>query len=236
MEVIKNKSATDIDQKLHDLYAGSTCAVVGSAGAMLDHEYGPLIDECDIIIRCNQAPSTGYEKYVGSSTDVRLVNSHYFTALKGTAPPSHASFLPRMRKIFPSFKEDLLFSLKDEIILVKHGVNRTLFAKEIAQVEKNNNTVVFMSDAFYQDASSLIGTHATNGFVSILLALKYFSKVGCFGFTFCREMQTPSWARLYYFMEANPPRDSIPDCHSNQSEEKIVKKFADAGIIELYPC
>lgn len=53
---------------LHD----KKCAVVSSSGALLDHEYGSAIDSADVVFRLNDAPLTGFEKYVGSRETVRV--------------------------------------------------------------------------------------------------------------------------------------------------------------------
>eukprot|EP00747_Dinoflagellata_sp_TGD_P194072 gnl/TRDRNA2_/TRDRNA2_61063_c0_seq1.p1 gnl/TRDRNA2_/TRDRNA2_61063_c0~~gnl/TRDRNA2_/TRDRNA2_61063_c0_seq1.p1 ORF type:complete len:342 (+),score=53.08 gnl/TRDRNA2_/TRDRNA2_61063_c0_seq1:72-1097(+) len=47
---------------------GASCAVVSSSGALKKTEHGPDIDNHDIIIRFNDAPTKGFEKYVGHST------------------------------------------------------------------------------------------------------------------------------------------------------------------------
>jgi len=121
-------------------------------------------------------------------------------------------------------------------LIVKYGVNASLFSKEIERIEKKN-TIEFMHGGFYQMCSNLVGSHATNGFVSILLALKYFSSVSCFGFTFCKEMHTPDWDRLYYFMPAIPPKDwEKTNCHSNKKESEIIDALSKTNILKFYEC
>ena len=71
----------DPDDALHtlgfDLRASfSTCAIVGSSGALLHDRRGAEIDAHDLVIRFNNAPVAGYEAVVGSRTDLRLLNSH----------------------------------------------------------------------------------------------------------------------------------------------------------------
>jgi len=234
---IRSTPATNIDQELYDSFGNKTCAVVGSAGSLLGHEYGHIIDKHDIIIRCNQAATEKYENHVGSRTDIRIMNSHYFTALKGEAPPSHSRFLPEMKKQFPLFDENLLYSLKNEMIIVKHGVSSGLFSEEIQKIEKENNTVKFMNADYYNMASHVVGTHATNGIVAIFFALKYFSSVSCFGFTFCKEMRTTDWDKLYYFMPALPPKNwKETSCHSNQNESKIIDRMSELDLLKFYGC
>ena len=48
------------------------CAVVGSSGAMLSYENGVSIDEHQMVLRFNDAPTKGFELYVGGKTTHRV--------------------------------------------------------------------------------------------------------------------------------------------------------------------
>ncbi|XP_069752733.1 beta-galactoside alpha-2,6-sialyltransferase 1-like [Narcine bancroftii] len=59
-----------------------TCAVVASAGSILQSKLGNEIDAHDAVLRFNGAPTTGYESDVGSRTTIRVVNSQIISTQK----------------------------------------------------------------------------------------------------------------------------------------------------------
>jgi len=50
------------------------CAIISSAGVLLHHQYGDEIDKADMVLRFNTAPTATFEKFVGSTTNFRVVN------------------------------------------------------------------------------------------------------------------------------------------------------------------
>jgi beta-galactoside alpha-2,6-sialyltransferase (sialyltransferase 1) len=53
----------------------NTCAVVTSAGSLKHSRLGAFIDEHDIVLRFNDAPTEGHVEDVGKKTTIRIVNS-----------------------------------------------------------------------------------------------------------------------------------------------------------------
>ncbi|XP_052184417.1 beta-1,6-galactosyltransferase GALT29A isoform X2 [Diospyros lotus] len=54
----------------------SSCAVVGNSGILLRNELGELIDSHEVVIRLNNARTSGFEHNVGSKTSISFVNSN----------------------------------------------------------------------------------------------------------------------------------------------------------------
>mmetsp|Transcript_63218 Transcript_63218/g.150769 ORF Transcript_63218/g.150769 Transcript_63218/m.150769 type:complete len:740 (-) Transcript_63218:59-2278(-) len=58
-----------------------TCAVVSSSGVLQAHEHGADIDSADIVIRFNDAPTSGFESNVGRKDVMRLMNNLFASEL-----------------------------------------------------------------------------------------------------------------------------------------------------------
>ena len=59
----------------------NTCAIVGNAGHLMTKPYGKYIDAHDVVVRFNILPTTGFEKYVGTKTTLRMLNGRRSIAL-----------------------------------------------------------------------------------------------------------------------------------------------------------
>ncbi|KAJ4971571.1 hypothetical protein NE237_004670 [Protea cynaroides] len=54
----------------------ASCAVVGNSGILLKTGHGDLIDSHDVVIRLNNARTEGFQRNVGSKTNISFVNSN----------------------------------------------------------------------------------------------------------------------------------------------------------------
>ncbi|KAK3283446.1 hypothetical protein CYMTET_8852 [Cymbomonas tetramitiformis] len=59
-------------------YPFSSCALVASSADLLKGEYGAEIDEHEVVMRINGAPTVGLEHHVGNKTTLRYSNGDFF--------------------------------------------------------------------------------------------------------------------------------------------------------------
>jgi len=55
-----------------------TCILLSTAGSLLNYKHGTYIDSHDIVIRTGQGPIKGYEDYVGTKTNYRIMSVALF--------------------------------------------------------------------------------------------------------------------------------------------------------------
>ena len=92
-------------------------AVVGNSEIIKNNKFGDLIDSHDFIIRFNRAPTSNFEEYVGSRTDLRVCGEGVFTnteyKVKGLE--------------FLGEEANFIKKLKNSKILLLHNNKQTFF-------------------------------------------------------------------------------------------------------------
>ena len=69
------------------VHHSGSCAVVSSAGYLLKANLGYEIDSADFVIRTSIAPRKGFEDFVGSRTDLRILRNSAFDSERGNYEP-----------------------------------------------------------------------------------------------------------------------------------------------------
>jgi hypothetical protein len=136
-------------------------AVVSSSPALLDTGYGPLIDDHDIVIRFNFAPSRGYEDDVGSRTDIRIMGRNWIF-WEGDEVIIH--------RYSGNANHDLYVERDDSLLLmINNSDTNRLYSFNI-------EFLTYASDLFNAKVPS-------SGAIGVALALRLFGNVTLFGFT-----------------------------------------------------
>jgi hypothetical protein len=192
-------------------------AVVGSSGILLDKEYGEEIDKHDYVVRFNVARVKGFEKNVGSRTDIRFFNGHAFA---GTSDPQ------RFKKNDPNY----VSNLNDELLIVKSWNEREMMMGMIKNTPQNQ--VLFVNPPFTQYCNSLVkNTEATCGLVGISFLNLFTNNISCYGFTHYQEDRS----RIHYWEEVGDADNwKLGQSHSFNYEEQVFKEYEKLGLIKMY--
>ena len=190
---------------------GKSIAVVGSSGILLDKEYGKLIDEHDIVVRFNVSRVKGFEKYVGSKTDIRFMNGHAFN---DSSDPNR----------FKSHDPNFVANLQNETLIVKSW-NHQEFIEGVLKTSPQNN-VYFINPPFTRYCNSMTGQEATCGMVGVFFLSLFTSNLSCFGFNFYKD----GWSKNHYWEEMQEYKQG----HSFNTEENLFKQYEDKNLIKIY--
>lgn len=195
-------------------------AVIGSSEVLLKKEFGQLIDNHDIVIRCNRANTSDYKKYTGVKTDIRIVNMHLINDVESD------EIVEWQHSLFSEYDRYFITQQKNEHIILKCGNDDLLktHTKTIDKI-KQNNEFSFLPLQDLKSISSYSGySEPSCGLVAIFIAMTYFGNVNVFGF----NMETDSWMNHYY--EKITPYETT---HKIDIEQESVKKMAEEGLISL---
>jgi hypothetical protein len=191
-------------------------AIVGSSGDLLDKEYGKEIDSHDIIVRFNVARVKGYEKHVGSRTDIRFFNGHAFA---GTSDPQR----------FKAHDPNFVPNLNDELLIVKSWNTNEMVNGLIKNTPQNK--VLFINPPFTQYCNTLVqNTEATCGLVGVSFINLFTKNISCYGFGHYKEDRT----KIHYWEEVGDADNwKLGQSHSFSHEEKVFKYFEEQGLIKI---
>jgi len=199
----------------------SSCAVVGNSGMVLDSTHGEFIDSHDTVIRFNDAVVEGYEKSVGSRTDIRIVNCHIF---QGLINPDY------YKKYFSNFDPEFPLKLHNEIILIKNNVDPYAFEYVFHIMKDNGCEIHYLDPQILTTITKelhLPEGEPSNGVVGIFLGSKNFKTTSCFGFSFYEE----PWERKHYYEEITPYDQAS---HDFTLEKLYVTRLEEEGAIKIY--
>ena len=189
-------------------------AIVGSSGILLNTEFGSEIDNHDIVVRFNVAKTDGYEKHVGSKTDIRVMNGHSWA---GTTS----------KEIFTGFDCKFTSKLRDTTLLIK-GFNEK--EKELGyQNTHSSNVVVILSNTIISNCSHEIESDRapTCGVIAVNIFSKLTNNISCYGFNFYRD----NWCDRHYWENIN--KYDQGKHHNFDKELLYLNKLNDDGKINL---
>lgn len=191
--------------------------IVGSSDIVLENQLGERIDEYDTIVRFNRAPTEGFEKYVGSKTTMRFINTH---AVKN----------------IPKQNEDLTFlpKLKNEIICSDYGIDKNEFYSVFDKtctfrvINRFKNFDKFKSN--YLNSLNLDigipGREPSVGLNAICHFINEGVKPTVYGFHLHDDNSRVS---PHYWKQ----KLKVGTCHNFSYERKLIRKLIELNYIEL---
>jgi len=166
------------------------CAIIGNSPYLLYNDYGSEIDEYEVVFRCNAAITQGFEKYVGSKTDYRLVNIHVCNWLSKLGVQSHEAHLKNLDpgKVITD-KQIVVckdYKLKQDDDFGKRYKNLEWSVKKHYGVD---------CESYYMPKQALrqrnIWSHVSTGTYATALASMLFpsAEISCYGFSFYENLK-----------------------------------------------
>jgi len=173
---------------LSKLHMFDTCAVVGSSGSVRRLELGADIDAHDAVFRFNEAPTEGYQKWVGNRTTLRIQNMDFcgkgerdgetclaYTATRDKLCPRSLAAKAKGQKlncrlVYPSHRDS-------KYIYWYWRMNSVPRVKDVACAATNGRCVNKMSAGYY----------------GIMLALNLCGKVDLYGFGSAARKEMPHY-------------------------------------------
>tara|TARA_R110000796_G_C14560180_1_gene434775 strand:- start:499 stop:1251 length:753 start_codon:yes stop_codon:yes gene_type:complete len=157
------------------VYKGKKCVVVASGGSVLDNKLGDEIDEFDLIVRTNLAQYEGFEKHVGSRTDVRFL--------------SHKAFGNTLSNVdFSSYDVDYIPNSNSHLIIRSVGnIGSMIPGFILNQDGKNKFSILDLDYNTYLDRQLNTGHYCTVGFSAVHTMMDLGCEVYIYGFDFYNE-------------------------------------------------
>jgi len=187
--------------------------IVGNSPVLLENHYGSFIDSHDCIIRMNAAEVESYEKYVGSGTDYRIINS---VLQKGKS--LSASETPK----------GWIETLKGENVILKpFDYSSEYKAKNLISGTCNVLSMSQRYRKYFDGVRERLNLNSlSTGLFSIFLFLYINGKVNITGFDFYNS----NYSSFHYWEDFNSKKVIT---HAFSKEKKIIRKLESFGKLKL---
>ncbi len=214
VERLKNLVSTDyIDDD--EIYKGKTCVVVASGGSVLSNELGEEIDKFDLVVRTNLAQFEGFEKHVGSRTDVRFLSHKTF----GNTLPT-ADFSAYDVNYVPNSNSHLIVRSVGNVGSMIPGFARN-------QNSKNKFSILDLEYNTYLDRQLNTGHYCTVGFSAVHTMMDLGCEVHIYGFDFY-DVSTS----YHYYEKVSGKAQTGRANHPMKNEKVYIDYLVNIGKIQ----
>ena len=203
-----------------DFKWADSISVVGNSGILKNRNDASAINSNDHVMRFNHALVENFEEICGSKTNFRFINEHSLNH-------SDDNLMQELNDFFPATKKDYVDDFSNLNVIIKfHGETPTTNCQhKIDRICKKNN-VATVSPELFRFCSSILGRSPSAGFLGIMVALKYYSKVECFGFNFNQNVGVDK----HYFEKS----DKTGGTHDFNQEHSFIKNLHIQNQLSLF--
>ncbi|XP_070538918.1 beta-galactoside alpha-2,6-sialyltransferase 1-like [Ptychodera flava] len=222
------------EKSMGEKYHFDTCAVVFSSSFLKDSGFGDEIDSHDAVLRFNDAPTSGFERDVGSKTTIRMVNVHAF--LKHSEE-NYRNFKNVTVVIWRSgpYNGNLYPWYSDEVgsdTFSKYIAWKTLFPEHDVQILHPKSLWLLWDTLQYFTTGRLKDKPPSSGFTGVVLMLRLCQKIDIYGYkrSFYRS------ECHYYdtgFCVGTPWHNSVPEKDLIAAAHVGTKEDMDRGRVTL---
>ena len=203
-----------------DFEWADSISVVGNSGILKNRNDATVIDGNEHVMRFNHALVEGFEKICGSKTTFRFINEHSLNH-------NDDNLLQELNDFFPATKKNYVDDFNNLNVIIKfHGETPTTNCHDTIDRICEKNNVATVSPELFRLCSSILGKSPSAGFLGIMIALKYYSKVECFGFNFNQNDNVDK----HYFEKG----DKTGGTHDFHQEHNFIKDLHRINTLSLF--
>jgi hypothetical protein len=186
----------------------SKVIIIGNSANVLENEYGSIIDSYDVVIRINRCVTKGFEKYIGSKTDIWATSSW---CLK-SSPDNLKSESGELG--LPYFMPDNFEKLKSIWFRTNTDIKRPNNIERWNKLVKKipNTYSMWKTAEFSKNFKKYIkddginmkhsGVTPDTGTLTILTSMLFYENITIHGFTFYIEKDNTITKNPWYYKEA----------------------------------
>uniref|UniRef100_A0A3B3WEE3 ST8 alpha-N-acetyl-neuraminide alpha-2,8-sialyltransferase 6 n=1 Tax=Poecilia mexicana TaxID=48701 RepID=A0A3B3WEE3_9TELE len=209
----------------------ASCAVVGNGGILANSQCGKMIDSAEFVIRCNLPPvSDGYEKHVGSKTNLVTVNPSILLDKYGSLMKRRRPFVEKLSNYGDSMMLLPAFS---------YGMNTPVSLRAFYTTEDFKSPIrpLFLNPQYLESlgdfwkSQGVKALRLSSGIMMTSLALEICDNVHLYGF-WPFSIHPHSFQDLSnHYYDNKPAKKNV---HSMPTEFNLLLKLHTQGVLQLH--
>ena len=185
--------------------------IIGNGESILNNKLQNKIDAFDVVLRINNYRTTGYEKFLGTKTDIWFNGANSKLTTPENIPGRVVVAIPS--RVFLKYEEDILPYVSKRINM------------------KNEKFLLIPRDDILNYESTVGHARLTTGLYAIMWALKNYEDIYIYGFDFFINSKSHYYdSKLMNFVNENILNKGHK--HDNQKERDFVNNLIDKNKIK----